>query len=327
MADNSMGFETLEVGQIPQDGSLLPTNVSTIAADIDFGFMLATWVSLFFFVAIVGAMVVLVMQYRRKGVAGSVPVTGHNTPLEITWTVLPLVLVMGLFLVGFQGFVTASVAPANAMEVNITGQKWSWTVTYPGTPIVLSNELVVPKGRPVKLIMSAKDVLHSFYIPNFRVKQDAVPGSYSSLWFEATATGEYPVECTEYCGTAHSNMLGKVIVKEPEEYDQWLRGAADPTAGMTPEKAGETLYKKFACNTCHSVDGTKLTGPTFAGLFGKTESTTTGDVLVDENYVRESILNPMAKVVTGYTPAMPTFKGLVTDKDLDNLIAFIKTKK
>lgn len=312
-----------QVGSIDIDSFWLPKALSTGASDVDVGFHFVTWSSIVIFIGVIAVMTAAVLKFRRKHPGEMPPRTGHNTPLEITWTVLPLVLVMGFFLVGFKGFLNASIVPAGAYEIQVQGAKWLWAFTYPNG-VTTTDELRVPAGKDVRLVISSKDVVHSVWIPAFRVKTDAVPGSYTSVWFNATEPTETVLECTEYCGTSHSNMLAKVIVMPPDEFEEWLESEGEP-ADMPPAELGERLFTKNACNTCHSVDGSRLTGPTVKGLFGSTEQTNVGPVQVDENYLRESILNPSAKIVTGYPPVMPTFKGILNDKQVDALIAYMKS--
>jgi cytochrome c oxidase subunit 2 len=195
------------------------------------------------------------------------------------------------------------------------------------------NELVVPKDKPVKLIMSSKDVLHSFYVPEFRVKQDVIPGTYTTIWFEANAKRETVLFCTEYCGVGHSEMMAKVYSVEQPEWEQFLDTGEAPSGekapkDLKPEELGKKYFTKFSCNTCHSLDGTRVQGPSFKGVFGKTETFADGSsAVVDENYIRESLLEPQKKIVQGYPGTMPTFKGTMKDKQIDALIAFIKSVK
>jgi cytochrome c oxidase subunit 2 len=205
----------------------------------------------------------------------------------------------------------------------VVGKQWMWKLQHPTGQREL-NELHVPVNRPVRLTMTSEDVIHSFYVPAFRIKADVVPGKYTSTWFEATKTGEYHLFCAEYCGTSHAVMGGRIVVMEPAEYERWLTGGA--SAESLPA-AGEALFARLACNTCHKSDGSGR-GPSLVGKFGKTEKLASGEtVAVDESYVRESILNPQAKITTGYPPIMPTFKGLVTEDQLLQLIAYIKSLK
>ena len=306
----------------------LPRDASTLASRIDEAWFIVTIVAIVVGLIVYGAMGYILWKYRRRSPNDKVSTVDHNFRLEVIWTVLPTIAVIYLFWVGVQGFIDASVPPGDSMEIKATGAKWLWTFTHP-TGYVESGELHVPKGRPVKVILSSKDVLHSFYIPEFRVKHDAIPGAYTSVWFEATRTGETVLECTEYCGTSHSDMLAKVHIMEAADYDKWLEDASNEGKKYkTPADWGKDLYTKNACNTCHSLDGTKVVGPTFKGVFGRSEKITGGaEITVDENYIRESILVPTAKVVDGFQPVMPAFQGVLKDEQIDALIAYIKTIK
>jgi cytochrome c oxidase subunit 2 len=220
------------------------------------------------------------------------------------------------------------VAPKDAIEIKATGQKWFWTFDYPNGANGV-NELVVPVNQPVKLLLSSMDVIHSFFVPEFRVKMDALPNRYTVVWFEATDVGEYNIFCTEYCGTGHSEMLGNVKVLAEPEYEKWLaESKVDIPEGMSLEEAGAKLYISRACNTCHSIDGSVGVAPSFKGIFGKTEYLTDGSSLtVDENYLRKSILNPQAQIVAGYAPVMPTYQNVLSDRQIDALIAYLKSLK
>jgi cytochrome c oxidase subunit II len=221
--------------------------------------------------------------------------------------------------------------------VQVTAQKWNWSFRYPnGT--TSPGKLMLPKGKPVRLVMSATDVLHSFYVAEFRVKQDAIPGVYTSLWFEPTEKGEYTVQCTEYCGGpagdvpsekpgGHSDMLASVEVVDEAQFKEWLESGGLPK-DVPPAQLGKLQYAQWGCNACHSTDGTRLAGPSFKGLFGREEELADGSkVTVDETYIRESILNPTAKVVKGFAPVMPVFQGQLKDRQIESLIAFIKEQK
>jgi cytochrome c oxidase subunit 2 len=224
---------------------------------------------------------------------------------------------------GFQGFVNLRTPPKGAMEVQVTAQKWKWLFEYPHGS---EDALHVPVNRPVRVVMHSVDVLHSLFIPNFRVKMDAVPGRYTDLWFQATAPGDYPIFCTEYCGTAHSDMLSRVIVHPEGGYEKWLEEMKKKAEDMPLLDLGKLAYDKAGCAVCHSVDGTGRTGPTWKGLFGKTESFVDGStVAVDENYLRQSITDPAAKVVAGYPPSMPLTK--LSDRQISGLIEYIKSLK
>jgi len=314
---------------IEQGTFWLPKQGSTLAPIIDEGWDLAMWVNIIFFILVIVPMVLFVMKYRRKSAAEVGAPAGHNTALEIGWSVVPLAVVMACFLVGFKGFLAASVVPGDAYEIRVTGSKWSWTFDYPNGKSS-PGDLVVPAGKPIKLVMSSKDVLHSFYIPEYRVKQDVIPGSYTTVWFEAIEPGETTVECTEYCGgsakAGHSDMYARVLVKSPEQFKEWLE--ADEFKGMPPAEVGQKLFSKYTCNTCHSVDGSPGTGPSFKGVWGREEKFADGSAgVVDDNYVRESVLNPTAKVVAGYAPVMPSFKGQLKDEQIAAIIEYMKTLK
>jgi cytochrome c oxidase subunit 2 len=230
-----------------------------------------------------------------------------------------------LFVWGFKGYLRMSVVPAEAMQVKVTGQKWFWSFDYPeGASTV--NELVAPVGRPVKLLMSSKDVIHSFFVPAFRIKKDVLPNRYGIGWFEATNIGVYDLFCTEYCGSKHSEMIGKIRIVSEQDYKTWLEEASDLGKGLTPVEYGAKLFQMKACATCHTIDGTPSNGPTLKGIFGHEVKLNNGSVaVVDENYIRESIFVPAAKVVAGYQPIMPTFQGILKDKEIDALIAYIQS--
>lgn len=307
------------------DSFWLPRAASTLASDIDFGWEAAKLTAYFFFAVVIGAMAVLMWKYRRRSDKDVTSQTDHNTLIEVVWTAIPLAIVVMLFFIGFQGFVKATVVPGDAYEIKATAQKWSWAFTYPNG-VTVPGELRVPKDRPVKLLMSSRDVLHSLFIPEFRVKMDVLPGAYTQLWFEATEAGTTTLFCTEYCGTSHSDMLADVIVMEKSEFDAWLEEAAAESEGEPTAEAGEKLFTSLACNTCHSVAGARMIGPPLNGIYGRDVKLADGKTIKsDENYIRESILAPAAKVVEGYAPVMPPFQGMVNDRQLDALMAYMKT--
>lgn len=312
-----------------EKGSLfMPAANSTIAGDVDALFNFILYASVAIFVIVVTVTVYFLFKYRRKGKRELTSGVDHNLKLEIFWTIIPTILVFIVFFWGFNTFLKMNVSPGDALEIKVTGQKWFWTFDYPnGSKGV--NELIVPEGKPVKLLLSSTDVIHSFFVPEFRLKMDAVPNRYTMAWFEATAAGEYNIFCTEYCGKGHSEMLGKVKVLSEEDYEKWLAASSvDIPEGMSLEEAGEELYVSRACNTCHSIDGSAGVAPTFKGVFGKTEQFTDGtEMIVDENYLRKSILNPQAQIVVGYPPVMPTYQGVLTDRQIDALIVYIKSLK
>ncbi len=311
----------------PNGSLIFPSQVSTIAPEVDALFDFILYLSIIFFILVVGGTFYFAWKYRKKGEDTFTKDLSHNNMLEVLWTVIPTILVFIIFVWGFKSYMKMTVPPDTSMQIKVTGQKWFWTFNYP-EGATTTNELVVPVDQPVKLLMSSTDVIHSFFVPNFRTKMDVLPNRYTQLWFEATETGEYNLFCTEYCGKGHSEMIGKVKVLSRAEYDSWLASAGNAGANMKPEEFGEKLYKDKACFTCHSIDGSTLVGPTFKGIFGRTEKMTDGsEVLSDENYIRESILEPQAKIVQGFQPIMPTYQGVLKDEEIDALIAYFKTLK
>lgn len=300
----------------------LPEQASTLAPEVDWLYDFIYWFSLISFVLIVGLMVFFIFRYRRRPGVKAAP-TGHNTALELAWTFAPLILLVMVFHWGFRGYVYALVVPDNAIEIRVRAEQWKWEFEYPNGRRE-NGVLVVPINRPVRLVMSSKDVIHSFFVPSFRVKKDAVPGMYTTLWFQATKLGEFDVFCTEYCGTSHSGMLAKIRVVGPEE--EWPPRPR-PNPGESPADWGRRMFAQNNCNTCHSLDGSRIAGPSFKGLWGRQETLVNGQTVeVDANYVRESILQPQAKVVAGYSNVvMPTFAGALNDEQIDAMIEFIKT--
>jgi cytochrome c oxidase subunit II len=314
------------IPKIDVDTFWLPKATSTVAPEVDRAWNWVLGVSVFFFFLVLVPAFYFTWKYKRKTDTDITEEIDHDNRIEVAWTAIPLAIVIGLFFLGLQGYVSASVAPANAYEINVTAWKWAWRFSYPnGT--VSAGTLVVPKGRPVKLIMSSQDVIHSFYVPEFRVKQDVVPGTYTTIWFEATEAKEVALECTEYCGAGHSEMMATVKVMEEPQFRQWLdTGGDDPN--VPPAEKGKALFAQWGCSTCHSIDGSRGTGPSLKGVFSTMQPLTTGnEVMADEAYLKESILQPTAKVVRSYAPVMPVFQGVLKDKQIDALIAYIKTLK
>jgi cytochrome c oxidase subunit II len=302
----------------------MPARASSSAGHVDVLFDFILGVSTFFFALIVTLMVVFVVRYRRSRQPESLPSPSHNTWLEVTWTAIPLLIVMAIFAWGFMVYLDINTAPADAYEVQVTGQKWKWLFTYPNGHV--DENLHVPVGKPIRLVMTSEDVIHSFFVPAFRIKRDVVPGRYSTLWFRATTPGRYDVFCAEYCGAGHSDMLSAVVVHEEGGFEKWLAEAANMLAKLPPAEAGEKLYKMRGCQQCHSVDGKAGIGPTFKGFFGESVPLATGTrVTADENYIRESIVDPQAKVVAGFQPVMPTYKGRFKDQEITAVIAYLKT--
>jgi cytochrome c oxidase subunit 2 len=299
----------------------LPTQASAQAGQVDAIYFFMVAVTAFFALLIALLMWVFALKYRRKSDEEIGAAIHGSLALELLWTFIPLVIAMVMFGWGAKVFFDLYRMPPGAMEVYIVGKQWMWKAQHADGQREI-NELHVPVGRPVKLIMGSEDVIHSYYIPAFRVKADVIPGRYNTLWFTAIKPGRYHLFCAEYCGTRHSGMIGWVTVMEPADFQAWL-GGGPPSA--SPVAAGEKLFQDLACNTCHQ--GTpQARGPVLAGLFGKqVELQGGGSVTVDEAYLRESIVNPQAKIVSGYLPIMPTFQGLVTEEQLLQLIAYVRS--
>ncbi len=303
----------------------MPEQAATWAADVDWLNDLITNLSVFFTVVITGAMIYLGVKYREKKKDQDVAYITHNAVLETVWTVIPSVIVVVIFVYGLFSYQEMRTPPSNGIEINVDAYSWRWDFTYPNGK-KSTNTLVVPIGQTVRLIMTSHDVIHSFFIPAMRVKEDVYQGNYSYLWFEPSLLGEFHIFCTEYCGLQHSKMTGKVRVVTQEEYEDYIQDRKDGPK-LPPAEAGKLLYTEKTCNTCHSLDGSKILGPTFKGLFASKERKFTDGSTgtVDENYVRESILHPQAKIVEGYPPVMPSFEGQLSQEDVSNLIAYLKT--
>lgn len=326
---------------------------STFAESSDGLFMFIFWVSVFFFALVMGLVMYFTVRYRRRPGVSQERSPAHNTPMEVTWTVLPCFLLLIMFVWGFKGFIEMQVSPVKGEEILVTAQRWNWSVTYDngagagGDFVNIADKDVpiirVPAGKPVNLLMTSIDVIHSFYVPDFRIKQDVFPNRYGTIWFEATSepvaqtdpeTGEllghwvdHTVFCAEYCGDSHSQMLGVIRVMPEAEFIEWKAKAADIFGvEMRPSEVGATLYRAKGCNACHTVDGAAGTGPTWQGMYG-TERTfnKAAAVVADENYLRESILEPAAKISAGFPNQMNSYQGLVTDKELFAIISYIKS--
>ena len=299
---------------------LFPEQASTLAPQVDNLYFFVVAITGFFAVLVAVLVTIFAIKYRDPtGDRVGAPITG-SIPLELGWSILPFFISMAIFAWATLVFFNIVRAPDQTLEIYSTGKQWMWRFQHIDGQSEI-NELHVPLGRPVKVTFTSEDVLHSLYVPAFRVKADAIPGRYSSIWFTATQTGEFHLFCAEYCGTNHSGMIGRVIVQEPADYQVWLSGGG----GLSMAARGEQLFQQLACVSCHLGDGTGR-GPSLAGLFGSEELLATGaSVVVDDTYIRESILNPQAKLVAGYQPLMPTFQGLVNEEGVMSLIEYIKS--
>lgn len=298
-----------------------PDQASTFAEAVDsLAFFLAA-VSAFAVVLVSLLVLFLAVRYRRRSEDEQPGAAGVARGLVVAWWIIPFVLAMVMFGWGAGLYVRGSSPPEGAMEIDVAGKQWMWKFQHP-EGLREINELHVPRGEPVRLKMISEDVVHSLSIPAFRFKKDVLPGRYTTAWFEATRNGEYDLYCTEYCGAGHSLMRGKVVVMEPAAYERWLTGEVP---GESPVAMGARLFAVLKCDSCHRPDGAGR-GPSLAGLFGRTVTLSDGRTLItDETYVRESILNPQARLVTGFEPVMPTFEGQLTEEQLIRIIAYLKT--
>jgi len=335
----------------------IPVAATDVAKDWDSLYWFLFYLSLFFFVGIVLAMIIFAVKYRKSANPKSSFIHGH-AGLEIFWTVVPTILVLFIFWWGWNVYKEMIEPPRDAMEVHVIGKQWMWQFVYDNGNNSI-GDLYVPLNKPVKLVMSSEDVIHSMFIPNFRVKSDVVPGMYTYVWFEAKIPGIHQIFCTEYCGTSHSGMLGRVIVLKPDQWKDWMLGKkidvdslpADPTypgyranrlgEGLPSAQAssnnggqlslaekGKALISAKGCVACHTTDGSKLVGPSYKGIYGSNVKLADGStVKVDDNYIRESIENPTAKIVEGFPPSMPPYKGLVSEEEITSIIQYIKSLK
>jgi cytochrome c oxidase subunit 2 len=337
-----------ELGTPPMSQSpfaLLPT-ASNHAQSLDNLYIFITVLCVISMIGIIGAQIYFMVKYRQVEKGQKTDPLTHNTMLEFVWSAIPGIFLIMIFVWGELGYMAMVTPPADAIPVKITGQKWLWTIEYPQFPggpsltcprdeKTCANEvktptLFVPLNKPVELTMTSVDVIHSFYIPAFRVKKDVVPGRYTTLWFTAIKEGEYPIFCTEYCGDEHSAMLAKVIVVPEDEWAARVKNATKlkQEDGETPAAYGQRLFTVMGCPACHSVDGSPKVGPSLKGLWEKEESLSDGStVKVDANYIKNSILEPNSQVVAGYSPQMPSFQGKLSQDQLDAIIEYIKTVK
>lgn len=344
------------LGDYP-DTLWFPEPASTFADNVDWTFSMILWVSLLFFVGIVTCLIWFSIRFRKNKGEKAESQKSHNTPLELAWSILPSFLLVWMFVQGSLSYLDMRTSPDGAYEVNVKAYKWGWLIDYGrGTQ---HPELHLLANEPTKLTMRSDDVIHSLFVPAFRAKKDIIPGRYNVMWFEATKasekvsdeelakaveeTGEdswdydkhqftpdgykfYDLYCSEYCGTNHSEMQTVVVVHETREaLDAWIKEKSE-RGDVSPEAWGKRLYEQRGCMGCHSIDGSKRTGPSFENAYGSNRPLTSGEeVLADENYIRESILNPQAKIAAGYPPVMPSFRGQLSDDDIDSIVAYLKT--
>lgn len=296
---------------------IFPEQASTFAPHVDLMFYALTAFVGAFTIGVLVVMIVLGIKYKAEPGRKSVHV--ESLKLELLWSAIPAIIGLVIFAWGAIIFFDYRNIPENTLDINVIGKQWMWKIQHPNGRREV-NTLHIPVGRPVKVTMTSQDVLHNFYIPAFRVKQDVLPAKYTDMWFEATKVGTFPLFCAEYCGTEHSLMGGTVTVMEEAEYQEWLQGGPP----MTPVEAGEAIFQQMGCVTCHDA-GAANRGPALKGVYGSEVTLRGGEkVIADDEYIRESIMNPSAKIVDGYAPLMPTFPNL-DDEDIFNLLAYIKS--
>lgn len=303
-----------------QNIPLWPDRASSYANNVDALYIFLIAVTGFFTLLVFAMVAFFALKYRQRPGREATQIEG-SLALEATWTLIPFGIFMIMFVWGASIYMNESQPPKNAMDVFVVGKQWMWKLQHP-EGVREINQLHVPVGRDVRLTMISQDVIHSFFVPAFRIKTDVLPGRYTTLWFHPIKTGHYHLFCAEYCGTSHSAMIGEVVVMEPMEYAAWLSNGSNEGSMATN---GEKLFTELGCGTCHRSD-TQGRGPNLAGLYGKQVALDSGSTVVaDDNYIRESILNPGSKVTAGFKPIMPTFSGLVSEDQLLSLISYVKS--
>ena len=306
------------------DFPLFPEQASTVAWQVDALYGLLMAISLFFIVLVFGLVIVFSLKYRRKSKDEQPKQIHGSIVLELAWTIIPLFMAIGVFTIGADVYFRIERAPADPLEIYVVGKQWMWKAQHESGKREI-NTLHIPVGQPVRLTMTSEDVLHDFFIPAFRVKKDVIPGRYTSMWFEASKVGEYHLFCAEYCGTQHSYMIGTVTVLEQTEYLNWLLGGSTSSESMS--QAGEKHFSQLGCSSCH-LQGSDGRGPSLYGIYDQPRILNNGNkVVADISYLRESILHPQAKIVSGYEPIMPVFAGQINEQTLGQLIAYIKSLK
>lgn len=298
---------------------LFPQAASANAQTVDHLYLVFVIGSAVIVAAIFLLILYFVVRFRRREGNLVAKRVKESAYIELAWSGIPLLILMGAFVWGARIYFDEAVPPANSTEIYVVGKQWMWKLQHPEGNREI-NELHVPAGQPVKLVMTSEDVIHSFFIPAFRIKQDVLPGRYTQLWFQASTEGRFPLLCAEYCGTNHSRMHGWVYAMAPAEYQRWLSGGA---TGETMSEAGQKVFHRLACATCHARDG-----PPLQGLYRRRVPLSDGSVvLADEAYIRRSIIDPAAQIVRGYEPIMPTFAGNATEEEILQLIAYVRSLK
>jgi cytochrome c oxidase subunit II len=299
----------------------LPPQGSTIAPQVDWLFDFVMGICIFFFLLILVLLVYFAIKYRYREGAPVLDAPKHNTALELTWTFVPTVIVIVIFYYGFTGFVKMAVIPENSYQVVVSAHMWSYVFRYPNGHI--DDKLHIPANMPVEIVLTSEDVIHGFFIPDFRVKKDDVPGRYNKIWVNANVLGDHDIFCTQYCGDGHSTMRSHVVVQNLDDFNAWL---ANADHFDNPVDAGKHLWETRGCNQCHSIDGTANRCPTWKDVYGSTVTFKDGtSMFADENYLHLMITQPNARLIPGFDGIMPPTAGMLTDTDVNNLIAFIKT--
>ena len=306
---------------------------SSQAGRVDTLFVTIAAIGGFFFFLTQGMLIYFAVKYRRRvpGRDNDTPAITGNPLLEFLWVLIPSLVVVGIFYYGWQVYTDQRIPTAGETEVHVNARQWMYEIKYPDGRTAI-NEIRVPAGKPVKFLLSASDVLHGFYLPDFRVKMDMIPGRVTTLWVQPDRPGSYQIFCTVYCGTGHSNMLARLIVMPQAEYAEWVEHGGregGEAEGKEPlHERGERVVKGAGCLNCHAIDGKEKIGPNFRGLFGSTVRLEGGkSVTADEEYLLESIADPGAKIVKGYPNVMPTFKATLSKEDIDAVTAYLKTLK
>ena len=312
-----------------QSFPLFPDSASAHSDHVDALAIFLVGMSLFFATLICALIVVFAFKYRKSATRTKGAAIEGSLALELAWTILPLGLTMVLFVWGAKLFFEGSTPPQDVTDMTVVGKQWMWKIQHPQGQREI-NALHIPVGRAIRLTMTSEDVIHSFFVPAFRVKQDVLPNRYTRMWFRPTKAGTFHLFCAEYCGTKHSEMIGQVVVMEPQDYERWLAGTV---ADEMPAESGRKLFESLRCDTCHAIDPSAqpsgvpaARGPALAGLFGReVELEGGGKVIADESYLRESILKPMAKITKGYPQLMPTYEGQVGEEQILELIAYVRS--
>lgn len=318
---SAQGFRAIE---LDKPFALIPEQASTLASEVDavfFGMLLLCGLTL---LLVLFLMTRFIVRYRKGNTASD---RSHRWPeskkvrLEWTWIIIPLLIFLAVFVWGGMVYIRLYSVPAEGLEIHAIAKQWMWEFQHPGGQREI-NELHVPANQPIKLTLASQDVIHSFYVPAFRLKRDVVPGRYHQAWFEATQTGKYHLFCAEYCGTLHSKMRGQVVVMEPRDYAQWLEQQGS-NSSLAAE--GKQLFRTYGCSGCHSLNS-NIRAPDLSGIYGKPQPLSDGStVIVDDAYIRDSILQPKKQIVAGFEPIMPSFAGQIEEGDILKLIAFIKS--